>query len=695
MKFSFKTLSLVLIALMSTLTVKADNVQDVISRATVFKSAGEMSTASFSDVVLNSGAKYSGIAFSSYVYNCIVFQEDNGDCIYNTTTKGKITSVTVNWNSDCENGMNLQMFFSANPITSANLSQAEKRDVIYSGSATTVVTPSAGMKYIYMRGKSDPIITSVAIDWQTISSHTISVSQPANGSISVANSKTAALEEESYSFTITPNSGYELYGYYINYTYYALDAATTEAKTFTKTMGTENVVISADIRAAVQRTDVWVRSLDASTTYSVTSGETVDFGFKVVKKVKTTPIKTSEVEVAYDGTPQFKIANTSIIQLGATSATSVSLTAKARGTTTLTISLPQTDKYTATNDTRELVVTVTVNPKEITLVSIYEGKYYAMKTTKSGTMLAAQEVAVANGKVINPTDDMKWYLSASGSGYAIQDANGKFLDHSDEDFVLNGSAPAVPWKLYNGAFGYDGTRFLIYDAAQGKFGCFNSMLAETAGYSSKAKEYGMDTKSEFTRASKGEGSFGTICVPFSTPMSMVMGASFLDIVGAHRSGDVVTGVVFAEHTGDLVAGHSYVIKMTSSNDMKIYYDPATVVSTPVDGDGFVGNLSSTSVTVPQGMYVISSNQVRKVTGNGVKVGQYKAYINLNGIGEPSAVVGRYEILAAPDATTDIEEVAEQNTIDWNAPVYNVLGQRVGEGATGVLIQNGKKFYVNK
>ncbi|MDE6654054.1 MAG: hypothetical protein K2K37_06675, partial [Muribaculaceae bacterium] len=30
--------------------------------------------------------------------------------------------------------------------------------------------------------------------------------------------------------------------------------------------------------------------------------------------------------------------------------------------------------------------------------------------------------------------------------------------------------------------------------------------------------------------------------------------------------------------------------------------------------------------------------------------------------------------------------------DVNAPVYNVLGQRVSKDAKGLLIQNGRKFY---
>lgn len=52
-----------------------------------------------------------------------------------------------------------------------------------------------------------------------------------------------------------------------------------------------------------------------------------------------------------------------------------------------------------------------------------------------------------------------------------------------------------------------------------------------------------------------------------------------------------------------------------------------------------------------------------------------------------------------DATveTGIEKVVvdlDNNTLDANAPIYNLNGQRVTKDAKGVLIQGGKKF-INK
>lgn len=45
-------------------------------------------------------------------------------------------------------------------------------------------------------------------------------------------------------------------------------------------------------------------------------------------------------------------------------------------------------------------------------------------------------------------------------------------------------------------------------------------------------------------------------------------------------------------------------------------------------------------------------------------------------------------------TTGIDNVITSETINENAPIYNLAGQRVNKNAKGILIQNGKKF-VNK
>ena len=55
--------------------------------------------------------------------------------------------------------------------------------------------------------------------------------------------------------------------------------------------------------------------------------------------------------------------------------------------------------------------------------------------------------------------------------------------------------------------------------------------------------------------------------------------------------------------------------------------------------------------------------------------------------------GNYQItIIIIDETTGINNLnAESNTLEEDAPMYNLAGQRVGKEYKGVVIQNGKKF----
>ena len=48
------------------------------------------------------------------------------------------------------------------------------------------------------------------------------------------------------------------------------------------------------------------------------------------------------------------------------------------------------------------------------------------------------------------------------------------------------------------------------------------------------------------------------------------------------------------------------------------------------------------------------------------------------------------------ATGGIDNIAtdvKAAELDWNAPVYNVMGQKVSKNFKGIAIQNGAKFVV--
>ncbi len=78
-----------------------------------------------------------------------------------------------------------------------------------------------------------------------------------------------------------------------------------------------------------------------------------------------------------------------------------------------------------------------------------------------------------------------------------------------------------------------------------------------------------------------------------------------------------------------------------------------------------------------------------------------AYYNVNACGSKITcdgfvfIPGATElatIAATKDESTAIKNIAIDE-LDTNAPIYNLQGQRVGEGYKGICIQNGKKFIV--
>jgi hypothetical protein len=182
-----------------------------------------------------------------------------------------------------------------------------------------------------------------------------------------------------------------------------------------------------------------------------------------------------------------------------------------------------------------------------------------------------------------------------------------------------------------------------------------------------------------------EGNFGTICLPFA---ATVEGATVFKIVSTVGSGDSMTGINL-ESVDNLEAGKAYIFKATGTELTATYSGSYTDASA---GYGMMGNLSSTPATVADGNYIVYGNQLRKVAGATVTVGQYRGYITLAGIGEASARSANF-IAFEDDQATTIDNLTISQ-FDKTAPMYNLAGQRVGENYKGIVVKNGKK-YINK
>ncbi len=191
----------------------------------------------------------------------------------------------------------------------------------------------------------------------------------------------------------------------------------------------------------------------------------------------------------------------------------------------------------------------------------------------------------------------------------------------------------------------------------------------------------------YTRESLNPDNLGTICLPFN---ATVTGAAVYKIVGQEISNGNLTGI-YAEPVTNLVAGHAYIFKATSTSLTATYSGSYTAA---FEADGMLGNLSSEPVNVPigKGYYIIKNNLIRKVAAGTVTIGQYKAYITLKDIptGAPTHSAPGLTLIDCDEEATGIEGLEIENNQDV---IYDMQGRQVKDVKKGLFIINGKKVLV--
>lgn len=191
---------------------------------------------------------------------------------------------------------------------------------------------------------------------------------------------------------------------------------------------------------------------------------------------------------------------------------------------------------------------------------------------------------------------------------------------------------------------------------------------------------------EYTR-SVTPGRYGTICLPKAVAHEDIQGGVFFKIVYAvTNTNDEVTGILMEEETEGLEAGKPYIFRATADELVLPYTGEA--VADPVAANGLVGNLSETPLDVPQGMYVLSNNQIRKLAGGTATAGQNRAYIDLTNVTKlnyvPTAAPNRVVLnVEGSNVATDLENIKSEDIqkvirdgqvlILRDGKTYNVLG----------------------
>lgn len=208
-----------------------------------------------------------------------------------------------------------------------------------------------------------------------------------------------------------------------------------------------------------------------------------------------------------------------------------------------------------------------------------------------------------------------------------------------------------------------------------------------------------------------DGSWNTICLPFSLSAeqlaaSPLAGAVIKSLVNATVSGATVT-LVFTENdlpdSGEtmIMAGKPYLVKWTSGanvvdpvfTDVTIDTGAENRVIAPDDANGLVkmiGYYDSFNITsANRNIYYMTASNTLRTTAKDRTLKAFRAYFELNP--EPGAAAKDLTInMDFGGSTGVISETVNENS-EEQATMYNLQGQRIGNGYKGIVVVNGKKI----
>lgn len=699
-----KNLVLTLALFFLPMSVKAATATDVFN---IPANPGVESAISPSVYGSTSGATYSGSVYYNGDFPLVYM--DNTMVWATTGSPGKANSVKIYWNLDGVNTLSTSVIYvygRNTPYTgSETLGALEGGELLasqaYDGTASHTIDISAGdCSYILIVGGPEGIaFNRLDIAWTVpdVDTYAITTTKTGSGSITVSPASPVAvgatvtvkftgslMKNEVHSFVIDGESTV------LSEDEYAI----TVTRTFT--MPAHAVDISAVFGLKPTRLEnvVSINGTAGSLAASIESGAERTFAISTQYNSGTSPTYTAGLKNVASANGRVEIVSSTFDP--STGTGTLTVRGLAAGSDAITITTYQTNGFQSSTGT----INVTITARDVALITELNDKYYAVTHSIGGTTATAQEL-IKDGenyyyKSGVSVSDITWQYeiaNAAGTKYYLKNA-GKYL-----------TVDAATMSMEAGTFQWSKNASDVFVTGYLTGLCYNEdFSAFTVGNQNEYKSISTISApiyevsisnilpaTEYTR-SLTNGNYATMCLPFAVSRSETFfsGVTVFQITGKHMSGSSITGIEMEEVEGMLEAGKPYIIQASASAMSAWHGDDE--VALPVSATGLVGNLGS-SYAVPVGNYVISSNKIRKVVYSGTaNVGQYRAYLNLDAVPEVggASAPGR-RVLYVESTTTSVEDLENATLINWNEPVYNMLGQRVGKGTKGVLIQNGQKF----
>lgn len=177
-------------------------------------------------------------------------------------------------------------------------------------------------------------------------------------------------------------------------------------------------------------------------------------------------------------------------------------------------------------------------------------------------------------------------------------------------------------------------------------------------------------------------------------------AALPDGVTAYFATGIADGnVTLTSKTGSLKANAGYMLKGTAGTEYKFY---ATNVAPTVTDEDVSANLMKPSVSATN-VAASTNGRYHYFFSSQPSVAFYRleadatsaagrAYLETTSTIGSSASGAKLNLIIGDDETTAIYNV-KATTVDSNAPIYNIAGQRVANDYKGIVIQNGRKYVV--
>lgn len=198
----------------------------------------------------------------------------------------------------------------------------------------------------------------------------------------------------------------------------------------------------------------------------------------------------------------------------------------------------------------------------------------------------------------------------------------------------------------------------------------------------------------YTRTGLAVGEYYTICLPYASAEKT--GATFYSVNSVQKIDGEITGVYLDQLEDDeqLEKGVPYVF-LANEETVTITCTGVPFVGYEGTALGLVGNLKAEKIQVPEGKYFMNTANTIAMTTDKVKakIAENRAYFDLDDVPEYSAAGAgaKTVFFGLSGSATGIDAVNAGN--EMSGAVYNIMGQRVGAGAKGLLIKNGKKIFV--